>query len=871
MKIKQSVQAKTDKKTLFKRDAVKRREQTSIHTKINLGLMSGLIILLTVGIVSYNNMRSLVEAINSRRQSFEFRLTLERWLSDLTNAEVGQRGYLITGRESYLEPYKQALATREAKALQLKQFDNSENMRLHIDEINQLFTQRLNIINATIVAYNTQGFAAAQGIVMTDKGKAISDQIRVRVANLDTQRANSIQQETARITQLEQSTRFTITAGAILAGLIVVMAILFINSDLAKRKKTQKALAENEARLRAILDSMAEGLVVANKKGDLILFNQAAVDILGVGLMKTSPDQWAKLYGNYLPDKITPFPTNQFPLLLGLAGKVTHNVEIYVKNEKLNSGIFITVSGSPLRDAKDTIIGSIAVFNNITKQKEIEEKFFTEKVKAETTLSSIGDGVFALDTDGMITLFNKAAEQISGYTAEEVIGKSYKDILRFRDETGHQARDLFIAKAQQGRTATMQSHTILIDKHGGMRPVADSAAPIYDSAGKQRGIIVVFRDITAEQKIERELEASNERFELASKATTDAIYDMNFKTGRIVWSEALYSQYGYTKKERTDSLEWWTQHIHPDDAMRVEKELNHLLQGKQKTGVYEYRFHKADGTYAYVRDRLFLQRDPSGEPLRLIGSLLDITKQKELDQAKDEFISLVSHQLRTPLTAIRLFTEMLITGQVGSLQKEQYDYLEKVDISTKRMIQLVGDILNISRIELGRLKIKPQLTDVNKLIQSHIDEVRPLAANKEVTIAFKPVATLSPIAIDQLLFGQIIHNLVTNAIRYSRTQKGKVALTFTKEKNGYVLCVSDNGIGIPAAAQPHIFQRFYRADNAIKVEGEGTGLGLYLIKLIAELSGGKVWFESIERKGATFYVKIPLSGMKAKQGDKSLN
>lgn len=491
--------------------------------------------------------------------------------------------------------------------------------------------------------------------------------------------------------------------------------------------------------------------------------------------------------------------------------------------------------------------------------------------KDEAILSSIGDGVFAVDMQGRIIIFNLAAERMSGFSAKYAIGQHYSHVLQFIDQTGREPRDQFILKALRGNMAEMERETRLRTRNGQLLSVADSAAPIFDAEGKQQGVIVVFRDVTEEEAFERALQQSNERFEMVATATNDLIYDLNMIDGNMWWSNALRAHYGYTRLEEASSLEWFTSHVHPEDATRVADELEQLVAKHGKTRESEYRFQKSDGTYAFVRDRAFLMRDAQGNPARLVGSILDVTKQKELERAKDEFISLVSHQLRTPLTAIRLFTEMLVKGQVGNMTAEQKDYLEKVDASTKRMIRLVSDILNVSRVELGRLKIQPEPTDVNALIASHLDEIKPLADAKNTKIFFTPQPNLPKIMVDPILFGQIVHNFCTNAIRYSRPEGGEVHIAFVKDVDGYRLGVKDNGIGIPKEAQSHMFQRFYRADNAKRVEGEGTGLGLYLIKMVVDSAGGAVGFESEEGKGTTFYVTMPLDGMRQKDGDKTLS
>jgi two-component system, chemotaxis family, CheB/CheR fusion protein len=366
--------------------------------------------------------------------------------------------------------------------------------------------------------------------------------------------------------------------------------------------------------------------------------------------------------------------------------------------------------------------------------------------------------------------------------------------------------------------------------------------------------------LATKKDLERALAQSNERFEIIARATSDAIYDFDIHAGKLVWSEALHIHYGYPKNEKADRLEWWTSHIHPDDAMQFEASITDMVESSKEAGESEYRFQKADGSYAYVRDRSFIQRDEKGQPVRLIGSLLDITKQKQLEQAKDEFISLVSHQLRTPLTSVLLFNEMLVEERMGKLTPLQKEYAEKAASSARRMIELVGNILNVSRIELGELQIKPAPTDIDRLILAYIEELKPVAAAKKVRLSFTS-SGLGKVPVDPTLFGQIIHNLVSNAIRYSPPRGGKVLIAFAKKKDAYQLSVRDSGIGIPAGSQERIFERFFRADNAAKAESGGSGLGLYLIKLISESSGGKVWFESVEGQGTTFYVTFPLDGM----------
>jgi two-component system sensor histidine kinase VicK len=217
--------------------------------------------------------------------------------------------------------------------------------------------------------------------------------------------------------------------------------------------------------------------------------------------------------------------------------------------------------------------------------------------------------------------------------------------------------------------------------------------------------------------------------------------------------------------------------------------------------------------------------------------------------------------LRTPLTIIRLYGNMLSDGIAGPLAKTQLSYVNKITNASVRLIKLVSDILNISRIELNRIKIDSQPTDPNALIRNCLEELTPVIKAKSATVIFTPRPNLETTALDATLFNEIVHNLVGNALRYGMDNGAEVSIDFCKEKQGYLLKIHDNGLGIPKQDQPHVFERFYRAHNAATADSDGSGLGLYMVKLFTEAAGGKAWFDSTEGKGTTFYIQFPPSGM----------
>ncbi len=268
----------------------------------------------------------------------------------------------------------------------------------------------------------------------------------------------------------------------------------------------------------------------------------------------------------------------------------------------------------------------------------------------------------------------------------------------------------------------------------------------------------------------------------------------------------------------------------------------------------------------------------SASPLKtkdghVIGCIIifrDITQERAIDKAKTEFVSLASHQLKTPLSAVNWYTEMLMDQDVGPINERQQEFLKEILEGNQRMVKLVNSLLNVSRIDMGTLSISPEPVDLVEITESMLTELQYGIKTKELKIIKRYEPKFPKINLDPSLMRIVIQNLLSNAVKYTR-EGGLIEIEIKKQdaKTAYML-VKDNGYGIPTAEQPNIFKKLFRADNVKSKKVEGTGLGLYVAKAVIEAFEGKIWFESEENMGSKFYFTLPLVGVKKKDGTRGL-
>ncbi|MGA2139949.1 MAG: ATP-binding protein [Verrucomicrobiia bacterium] len=369
------------------------------------------------------------------------------------------------------------------------------------------------------------------------------------------------------------------------------------------------------------------------------------------------------------------------------------------------------------------------------------------------------------------------------------------------------------------------------------------------------------------KRIEQLLEESELRFRILTRATNEAVRDWNIDTDSVWWNHNVQTLFGYSEEEIGPTNTWWGETVHPDDRNRVVTSLQALVRSGEDFWSGEYRFHRADGSYADVFDRGYILRDHEGRAVRMIGSIMDITKLKremELTRAHDaalesarlksQFLANMSHEIRTPMNSIIGMTDILLHTP---LTAEQREFLEIVRVSGESLLTVINDILDFSKIEAGKLHFEmldfEPRTVVEEMVamlleQTHVKNLRLSAT----------VAPDVPVAVrgDPGRLRQVLTNLVSNAVKFTPQGGIDVRITKESESDAHVVLrfeVADTGIGVPEEARACLFQPFSQVDASTTRKHGGTGLGLAICKQLVNLMAGQIGCDSVPHQGSTFW------------------
>lgn len=472
-----------------------------------------------------------------------------------------------------------------------------------------------------------------------------------------------------------------------------------------------------------------------------------------------------------------------------------------------------------------------------------EQQWQDNEAYIRSILQTALDGIITLDDQGAIQRFNPAAEKIFGYAAQQTLGKNISQLLPALQNLGQTGLRSYLKKASG------DGHELSgVRKDGSLFPVELALSEMPQN--KQRMFTVIVKDIS-ENKM---MELAFKRYDAIIRYSDDAIISKNLHGNITSWNEGAEKMYGYTAIEAVGKpmLELFP----PDKEIEEYNILQKLLHG-EKAQHYETVRRRKDGSLIDISVTISPLINDEGEITGVSNIARDITENKRLERMKSEFISTVSHELRTPLTSIRGALDLVLGKSAAQLPDKARKMLEMAARNSERLTLLINDILDLEKIESGRIDFEFKYINLVPLAQRALEDNEGYAHRHQVTLQLATSGlTQAPVYGDQHRILQVFANLISNAVKFS-PQQGQVEIGISDHEGGYRVSVTDHGQGIPKEFRSRIFQRFAQADSSDTREKGGTGLGLSITKAIVERHNGSINYISELGEGTQFYFDLP--------------
>lgn len=376
-------------------------------------------------------------------------------------------------------------------------------------------------------------------------------------------------------------------------------------------------------------------------------------------------------------------------------------------------------------------------------------------------------------------------------------------------------------------------------------------------------VISMAADFLTRLLMEKERQA-NEHLENLNRAQSIAKFgswNWNLETNEIEWSKVMYDLFGISPEKAIITPRMFYEKIHPDDQKLM---FNTIQKSREKRNGFslDFRVVPGEGEVRYLHSDGQVVQENSGRAERMIGTARDITEERLLDQAKNEFVALASHQLRTPTTVVKQYLLMLLDGYAGELSEKQKNFVKTAYKSNELQITTINDLLNIAQIDSGKMKLHREPFDLVALLRAVIEEQTPRLEEKLQLLSLKTRFKRLDVVADKHRLRMAIENIIENAHKYSPDKK-PVTIHLTATPKQVRIAVKDRGIGIDKKDLPKVFRKFTRIENPASRLQEGTGLGLYWVERVVKLHGGSILVSSKPRQGTTFTIVLPRRSRKS--------
>jgi PAS domain S-box-containing protein len=568
--------------------------------------------------------------------------------------------------------------------------------------------------------------------------------------------------------------------------------------------------------------------------------------ILGMAAVEAWPEVW-EIIGPLIAQ------------VLAGSGSVYHEdllVPIY-RNGKVED-VYWTFSYSPVPDDSGATAGVLVTCNETTHKVMMLQQLRESERRFQSLINDATVGVVVLGGEDMVVeIVNGAYGQLIGRTVSELTGRRLFDII---PEAADEFQPIIREVLRSGRPAFLYEYPYRVFKkakeiHGYLNLVYQ---PYRQLGGEITGVMILCQNVTEQVLTQRNMETALEQVRLSKEAAQLGMFDMDLVKETMEWDRRCRTLFGISHDAPVTYDHDFVQGLHPDDRDRVTTLIAGLFDKSNGNGDYDVEYRTIgvdDGRIRWVRAKGKVYFDVQDRPVRFIGSVLDITHQKINEQRKNDFIAMVSHELKTPLTSLTAFIQFLLRETQAKGESLEFDILSRANAQTRKMNGLINGFLNLSRLELGRLELQRIKFPIDILIGEVMADLTVGIGG--TNIEFLPCLSIEVLA-DREKIEAVMANFLSNAIKYSPKGR-KIIVECRVDAEQVIVSVADRGMGIKAEDIPHVFDRFYRVENDNTKDISGFGIGLYLSAEIIKIHGGRIWVESEYGLGSTFYFAIPLA------------
>jgi hypothetical protein len=650
---------------------------------------------------------------------------------------------------------------------------------------------------------------------------------------------------------------------------------LLIATNETERIRAEQTLAQSEERYRSVVAALSEGIVLNAPGGTITASNQAAERILGLsadqmrGRTPLDP-RWRAIH-----EDGSPFPGEDHPGSVALrTGQSLSNVIMGVHKPD-GALTWISINAEPIFTPGQSLpTAVVASFSDITERLRAEEGQRVTAAELRVIADNLPVSFCYVDKDQRYRFANRVHAQLLGHSPESTVGKTVREII------GEELYPLFQGKIEQVLAGQRVSYMESYEIPGSPRVAYDiNLLPDIDASGAVGGYFSLVLDISDRVRTEEALRTNQELLAEAQRIAKIGSWELDLHTNALRWSDEIFRIFEIDPAVFDASYEAFLDAIHPDDRDAVNTTYSRSVATREPYEIV-HRLRMADGRIKHVRERCESHYADDGTALRSVGTVQDITDQRQAEQAVERlnlelehrvrertasldaankelatFTYTVSHDLKAPLRSIDGYSRLLLLDHADRLNDEGRNLLQIVRKSTAQMGQLIDDLLAYAHVERSAVATSP--CDLHALLKALLAERASEIAERNVTIRMP--ATWPEVVADQDGLALALRNVLENALKFSQgVSEPVIEIGGQEQAASWLLWVRDQGIGFDMKYHDRIFEIFQRLQRT--EEYPGTGVGLAIVRRAMERMGGRVWAESMPGQGSTFWLEIPKKG-----------